>query len=200
MMSKHGHNFERSAILDWLAEGNACCPVSGKPLRPSNLVSNKALESKIRKWQQAESGQPKAMEPKDETAVLTENFIGLVAVPPKEMICPLTKEVMKDPIMTRDGQSYERHAILELLETNNCHCPLTGLTLRPSDLVPNRKLQKSIFEWQLKNETEISEDAYFMRIAPALALHTPETDAVIPFREKACVKTMLDEAFILIHD
>jgi hypothetical protein len=50
MLSKHGQNFERVAILNWLYSGNTECPVTGKPLRVSNLVSNKTLKWKIQLW------------------------------------------------------------------------------------------------------------------------------------------------------
>eukprot|EP00538_Stauroneis_constricta_P010524 CAMPEP_0119545392 /NCGR_PEP_ID=MMETSP1352-20130426/143_1 /TAXON_ID=265584 /ORGANISM="Stauroneis constricta, Strain CCMP1120" /LENGTH=49 /DNA_ID= /DNA_START= /DNA_END= /DNA_ORIENTATION= len=29
LLSKHGHHFERDAILNYLNDGNAVCPISG---------------------------------------------------------------------------------------------------------------------------------------------------------------------------
>lgn len=43
-----------------------------------------------------------AMDTAAESAELTE---------PDAFCCPITKELMTDPVMTKDGHSYERHAI-----------------------------------------------------------------------------------------
>jgi hypothetical protein len=52
LMSKHGHNFERNAILEWLAEGNPECPLTRKPLSPSMLFPNVKMRLKVKKWQE----------------------------------------------------------------------------------------------------------------------------------------------------
>ena len=36
-----GRSFERRAIQDWLARGNTASPVTGRPLRASDLASNR---------------------------------------------------------------------------------------------------------------------------------------------------------------
>eukprot|EP00538_Stauroneis_constricta_P007471 CAMPEP_0119558184 /NCGR_PEP_ID=MMETSP1352-20130426/10288_1 /TAXON_ID=265584 /ORGANISM="Stauroneis constricta, Strain CCMP1120" /LENGTH=67 /DNA_ID=CAMNT_0007605459 /DNA_START=75 /DNA_END=275 /DNA_ORIENTATION=- len=43
MMSRHGKHYERSAVLEWINNGNYFCPITRKPLRPSFLVSDKNL-------------------------------------------------------------------------------------------------------------------------------------------------------------
>lgn len=50
-MSRHGHNFERSAILSWLSRSTEC-PLTRKPLKPSDLLPNRSLEQKIRVWKE----------------------------------------------------------------------------------------------------------------------------------------------------
>jgi hypothetical protein len=142
MVSRYGHSFERKAILEWLnGEGNTACPVTGKSLRPSNLVSNKKLRWKIRHWNGAES----AIE--DDATNFSIDFIGTVAIPPKKFFCQLTNEIMTSPMMTRDAVNYERQAILGLLDTVDI-CPVTGHSLCANGIVPNYKLQKEIEEWQ----------------------------------------------------
>ena len=51
VMSKYGHSYERSAIFKWIARGNDTCPMSRRPLRLSDLITNHALRCKIRRWQ-----------------------------------------------------------------------------------------------------------------------------------------------------
>jgi hypothetical protein len=49
VMTRSGLNFERSAILSWL-EKTGSCPLTRKPLKPSNLFPNKNLENTISFW------------------------------------------------------------------------------------------------------------------------------------------------------
>ena len=54
-MDHDGHNFERTAILDWIQRGEdnigiGICPISHKPLRKSDLVPNPILKETIRRW------------------------------------------------------------------------------------------------------------------------------------------------------
>ena len=52
LASKYGHNFEREAIMEWLATHNQVCPLTRQPLSPSMLFPNAKLRLKIRSWQQ----------------------------------------------------------------------------------------------------------------------------------------------------
>ena len=55
---------------------------------------------------------------------------------PDDYICPITAEIMTDPVSTMDGFTYERTAITEWLRTNNTS-PFTGATLESKALIPN---------------------------------------------------------------
>eukprot|EP00729_Bicosta_minor_P013066 gene13066-5709_t len=61
------------------------------------------------------------------------------------MCCPITGEVMDDPVMDKEGNSYEREAITRWLETS-LTSPVTRTPLSVGDLVPNRSLKSSIEE------------------------------------------------------
>ena len=67
--------------------------------------------------------------------------------PPADFICPITTEVMSDPVMAADGHAYERTAIERWLATKSTS-PLTGGALEHSILVPNHMLRRQIREWQ----------------------------------------------------
>ena len=71
--------------------------------------------------------------------------VGLRTAPPDEFVCPLTLELMTDPVVASDGHSYERAAIAGVLASANKKSPLTREVLRP-DLVPNRALHRRIEE------------------------------------------------------
>ena len=55
-----------------------------------------------------------------------------------------TKQVMRQPMMTRWGVCFERHAVIQWLEQGQRFCPVTQNAMSPRDLVPNTKLQNQI--------------------------------------------------------
>ena len=60
-----------------------------------------------------------------------------------EYRCPITAEIMTDPVCTADGFTYERTAITEWLRTKNTS-PSTGATLEITILFPNLSLRSMI--------------------------------------------------------
>jgi hypothetical protein len=62
---------------------------------------------------------------------------------PESFFCPLTHELMKDPVVDPEGNSYERSAIEKWLQTN-ATSPITRSPLSLGDLVPNRALRDAI--------------------------------------------------------
>ena len=69
----------------------------------------------------------------------------------ERFMCPITCRIMKDPVTSPNGISFERKAILRHLKKKGQVCPVTNETLRSNDLVPNSKLQWEILYWQRKN-------------------------------------------------
>ena len=67
--------------------------------------------------------------------------------PPADFICPITTEVMSDPVMAADGHAYERTAIERGLATKPTS-PMTGDELGNTGLFPNHILRRMIREWQ----------------------------------------------------
>ena len=63
---------------------------------------------------------------------------------PDEFICPITKELMTDPVTTADGHTYERSAIEETFVAINTKSPLTGKQLISGRLYPNIALKNMI--------------------------------------------------------
>jgi hypothetical protein len=70
---------------------------------------------------------------------------------PEEFLCPITQELMINPLMSRTGINYEKSAIMEWISKHNHTCPMTRLPLRACDLVHNRKLQSKICTWCAAN-------------------------------------------------
>jgi hypothetical protein len=69
---------------------------------------------------------------------------------PPHYICPITYELMIDPVVARDGHTYECAAIKEWLQTSN-NSPMTGVFLESKELIPNFTLKSMIRDWCHKN-------------------------------------------------
>lgn len=66
--------------------------------------------------------------------------------------CPITREVMIDPVETPTGHTFERSAIEKWLsEADEPSCPITSNPLGISMLRPNKTLRQSIEEWRDRN-------------------------------------------------
>ena len=57
--------------------------------------------------------------------------------------CPITAELMRDPVIDREGNSYERIAIEEWIALKGVS-PITRNPLHTGDLAPNRALREAI--------------------------------------------------------
>jgi hypothetical protein len=66
---------------------------------------------------------------------------------PKSFICGISHEPMRDPVMTCDGQTYDRKAIQKWFATGRSTSPLTNQPLRTQNLIPNIALRQSMEEW-----------------------------------------------------
>jgi hypothetical protein len=73
---------------------------------------------------------------------------------PDEFLCPITQEMMINPLMSRTGINYEESAIMEWISKHNNTCPMTRQPLRACDLVHNRNLQSKICTWCATNGME----------------------------------------------
>ena len=66
--------------------------------------------------------------------------------PPTLFVCPITTDVMADPVFAADGFTYEREAIAGWLAVH-ATSPMTNLPLAHASLTPNNALRSSIREW-----------------------------------------------------
>lgn len=76
--------------------------------------------------------------------------------PFKNFLCPLTKAVMKDPVVLESSQTYERSAIEYWFDRcsedgRDATCPVTGKVLESLELKPNIGLAGAIEEWVNRN-------------------------------------------------
>ncbi|KAJ6822644.1 U-box domain-containing protein 44-like [Iris pallida] len=75
----------------------------------------------------------------------------------ESFVCPLTKQVMRDPVTIENGQTFEREAIenwlKECMESGKRPiCPLTLKELNTTELNPSIALRNTIEEWSQRND------------------------------------------------
>lgn len=66
---------------------------------------------------------------------------------PDDFKCPISLDLMRDPVIIATGQTYERSCIQKWLESGKRTCPKTGLSLPHTNLTPNHVLRSVIVEW-----------------------------------------------------
>lgn len=74
---------------------------------------------------------------------------------PDDFRCPISLELMKDPVIVSTGQTYERSCIQKWLDAGHRTCPKTQQTLLHTALTPNYVLKSLIGLWCDSNGVEL---------------------------------------------
>lgn len=69
---------------------------------------------------------------------------------PEEFTCPLSHEIMNDPVITPNGTTCDKAALIKWLNQHST-CPFTRAPLSPNQLVSNRVLKDLIEKWKTEN-------------------------------------------------
>ena len=77
-------------------------------------------------------------------------------VVPDEFLCPITLELMTDPVLAEDGHTYERSAITDWFANGNGLSPKTQATMGRA-IVPNFALKAMIGGRSERTEANISD-------------------------------------------
>jgi U-box domain/Armadillo-like len=68
-------------------------------------------------------------------------------VVPKDFCCPISLDLMCDPVVVSTGQTYDRASIIQWMDEGHSTCPNSGQLLSDSRLIPNRALRSLISLW-----------------------------------------------------
>ena len=84
------------------------------------------------------------------------------ARPPAQFCCPLTLELMVDPVSLASGQTYERQAISQWMTEarrtgQQPRDPMTNTPLESRAIVPNIALRQLIELWKAANHYDANE-------------------------------------------
>ncbi|PQQ13781.1 U-box domain-containing protein 9 isoform X1 [Prunus yedoensis var. nudiflora] len=76
---------------------------------------------------------------------------------PPEFRCPLSKELMRDPVIVSTGETYDRPFIQKGLKAGNRICPRTQQVLSHTILTPNHLVREMISQWCKNRGIELSD-------------------------------------------
>lgn len=91
----------------------------------------------------------------EESPSSSDNESSCPAVIPDDYLCPISLDLMRDPVIVATGQTYERGNIQKWLEENRT-CPKTSQILPHTTLTPNFVLRSLIHQWCEANGLEVA--------------------------------------------
>ncbi|XP_037461400.1 U-box domain-containing protein 15-like [Triticum dicoccoides] len=103
---------------------------------------------------------------KEVAGIDEKNILGEVHIPkylekcpslmiPNDFLCPISLEIMTDPVIIASGRTYERRSIQKWLDAGQRTCPKTQQPLAHLSLAPNFALKNLILQWCEKNKVEM---------------------------------------------
>ncbi|KAK3162324.1 hypothetical protein QOZ80_1BG0088210 [Eleusine coracana subsp. coracana] len=87
----------------------------------------------------------------DNNEVNDEEDGGEPPAPPPDFRCPISLDLMRDPVVVASGQTYDRDSISQWFDAGKSTCPKTGQVLLALELVPNKALKNLIAKWCREN-------------------------------------------------
>lgn len=121
-----------------------------------------ALPQKKRK-EDEEPNEPKEEEPEKKKQRMREMEGG-----PDEFMCPISLDLMQDPWIDGEGNTYERESIVAWLK-NHARSPVTRQPLSVAKLIPNRALKSAVDRYRVEHGL------------PVLPAHRPAAAAAFVF-------------------
>ena len=79
------------------------------------------------------------------------DYDGVLDTEPDFLLCPITQEVMDDPVITCDGHTFERKAIEDWLNRNDTN-PMTGAKMQSKILTSNYALRDACASFKAKDK------------------------------------------------
>jgi len=90
-----------------------------------------------------------------ESSIQSEMDLSLICLNPDDFRCPISLELMSDPVTIETGHTYDRSSILKWFRSGNLTCPNTARKLMTTEMVPNLLLRKLIQRYCYANDISI---------------------------------------------
>ena len=85
----------------------------------------------------------------------------------ENFLCPLTGDIMRDPVVAADGFTYEHTAIINWMRSNVLS-PMSGEQFSTRVLVPNFALRGMIEDWRMRSESSTTQEIAHAIGAPSV--------------------------------
>ncbi|GJP51129.1 hypothetical protein CLOM_g10296 [Closterium sp. NIES-68] len=85
---------------------------------------------------------------------------------PSEFVCPLSLQLLTDPVITASGLTFERAVIQKWYRDGNRICPVTGSRLDHYRLFPNQAVRQLIAQWCDANAVPYAPGVLCVRVDP----------------------------------
>ncbi|KAJ3707532.1 hypothetical protein LUZ61_011237 [Rhynchospora tenuis] len=76
---------------------------------------------------------------------------------PDGLQCPISLELMTDPVTVSSGQTYDRASIKRWIKSGCLTCPVTGKMLTSTELLPNLSVRRLVEQYCHRNDILIAE-------------------------------------------
>ncbi|KAE8686084.1 U-box domain-containing protein 3 [Hibiscus syriacus] len=88
-----------------------------------------------------------------------------ISIPP-HFLCPLSLELMTDPVIVASGQTYDRTSIQKWLDSGLSICPMTRQTLKHRNLIPNHTVKAMVANWCDEKSLQLSDNTGHAKLVP----------------------------------
>lgn len=115
-----------------------------------------------------------------------------MATPPEDFRCPISLELMSDPVILATGQTYDRPSIQRWLDAGHRNCPKTKQVLFDTKLIPNYALRSLIYQWANANGIDLKKPAepYTSALTPSYGVAEREGLMRLKVLVEGLVKTL----------
>ncbi|KAJ4827907.1 E3 ubiquitin-protein ligase pub1 [Turnera subulata] len=76
---------------------------------------------------------------------------------PDEFRCPISLDLMRDPVIVASGHTYDRNSIAEWINSGHHTCPKSGQRLIHMALIPNYALKSLLQQWCEENNIPLAD-------------------------------------------
>ncbi|KAE9606183.1 hypothetical protein Lal_00024924 [Lupinus albus] len=76
---------------------------------------------------------------------------------PHEFRCPISLDLMRDPVIVSSGHTYDRISIAQWINSGHNTCPKSGQRLIHTALIPNYALKSLVQQWCYENNVPVNE-------------------------------------------
>ena len=83
--------------------------------------------------------------------------VEVLSPPPSHFLCPITQDLMTEPVSVSCGHTFERSAIADWVKARKHNCPSCNqsININPNTWTPNWGIKSGIEEWKQKNEEPV---------------------------------------------